>query len=136
MAQQPAHDLEMEPLGAGHLAIKFRFEPVQQFPGEDHIRLRPANASGADDDAEHDLQHDRRQPDPREEADVKGATGPAAATPSRSVNMGPQVSVAGCCTAGVRGALGVPGFHSCSPACDDLRRRAGHLAHSPPRGGG
>jgi len=41
---------------------------------------------------------------------------------------GPQVSVAGPCTAGVRGALGVPGFHSCSPACDDLRRRAGHLA--------
>jgi hypothetical protein len=36
--------------------------------------------------------------------------------------------VAGRCTAGVRGALGVPSFHSCSPACDDLRRRAGHLA--------
>jgi len=41
---------------------------------------------------------------------------------------GLQVSVAGRCTAGVRGALGVPSFHSCSPACDDLRRRAGHLA--------
>jgi hypothetical protein len=41
---------------------------------------------------------------------------------------GLQVSVAGRCTAGVRGALGVPSFRSCSPACDDLRRRAGHLA--------
>ena len=46
MAQQPAHDLEMEPLGAGHLAIKLRFEPVQQFPGQDHIRLAQPTPEG------------------------------------------------------------------------------------------
>jgi hypothetical protein len=30
----------MEPLGAGQPIIELRFQPVQQFPGQDHVGLR------------------------------------------------------------------------------------------------
>jgi hypothetical protein len=30
----------MEVLGAGQPVIELRFEPVQQFPGQDHVGLR------------------------------------------------------------------------------------------------
>ena len=40
VARQPAHDPGMEPLGAGQPVIELRFEPVQQFPGQDHVVLR------------------------------------------------------------------------------------------------
>jgi hypothetical protein len=40
VARQPAHDTGMEPLGAGQPIIELRFQPVQQFPGQDHVGLR------------------------------------------------------------------------------------------------
>ncbi len=40
VARQPAHDTGMEPLGAGQPVVEPRFEPVQQFPGQDHVVLR------------------------------------------------------------------------------------------------
>ena len=40
VARQPADDPGMEPLGAGQPVIELRFEPVQQFPGQDHVALR------------------------------------------------------------------------------------------------
>ncbi len=39
-ARQPANDTRMEALGAGQPVIEFRFEPVQQFPRQDQVRLR------------------------------------------------------------------------------------------------
>ncbi len=40
VARQPAHDPGMEPLGAGQPVKELRFEPVQQFPGQDHVVVR------------------------------------------------------------------------------------------------
>ena len=37
--RQPAENLGMQPLGAGQPVIELGFEPVQQFPGQDHVGL-------------------------------------------------------------------------------------------------
>ena len=38
--RQPAHHPRVEPFGAGQPVIELRFEPVQQFPGQDDVVLR------------------------------------------------------------------------------------------------
>jgi hypothetical protein len=88
VAQQPAHDLETEPLGAGHLAIELRFEPVQQFPGKDHIRRCQPTAEGQmtmPSTISSTIVGSRTR---GKTPTSKGRPGPAATTPSRPVNMG------------------------------------------------
>ena len=38
--RQPAENLGVQPLGAGQPVIELGFEPVQQFPGQDHVAAR------------------------------------------------------------------------------------------------